>query len=87
MGKTLSDFVVSRSKDRTADIRAYLSKLGGRYVDQLELCRATGVAHHHLAKYRELFVDHLVLTRNAAGRRTHLWAGTVKLAKQMRAVA
>ncbi len=87
MPKKLSDFVSQHSKDRTARIRAFLRALGPRYVNQLELCRGAGVAYQDLAKYREQFADHVVPTRNKAGDPAYLWAGTVKLAKQMREVS
>jgi hypothetical protein len=83
MPKKLSDFVAAHTRDKSPQIRAYLRKLGNRYVDQLELCRATGVANQDLHRYHERFVAHLVPTRNAANRKTFLWAGTPKLAKQM----
>lgn len=87
MPKKLTDFVASRSKDRTPEIRAYLRKLGNRYVDQLELVRTVGISTQHLGRYRGAFADHLVPSRTNAGRPTYLWAGTAKLAKQMRSVA
>ncbi len=83
MPKKLSDFTAARSRDKSPQIRAYLRKLGNRYVDQLELCTALGLATQQLAKYREQFTAHLVPVRDRAHKPTFLWAGTVKLAKQM----
>ncbi len=87
MPKKLSEFNPRCSADHTGKIRAYLRSLGAQYVDQLELCRATGVSFSRLAPYRERFAAHLVPTRSASGKPTFLWAGTPKLAKQMRAIA
>lgn len=87
MPKKLTDFVAARSTDHTAAIRAFLRQLGSQYVDQRELCRATGVSYQDLGRYRDAFKQHLVPTRNAAGRPAFLWAGTPNLAKQMREVS
>ncbi len=87
MPKKLSDFLAAKVRDRTPEIRACLRKLGNRYVDQTELCAAAGLSTQHLAKYREQFTAHLVPVRDRAHRETFLWAGTAKLAKQMREVS
>jgi hypothetical protein len=83
MPKKLSDFVAAHTRDKSPQIRAYLRKLGNRYVDQLELCRAAGVANQDIRRYYDTFSTHLVPTRNGSGRKTFLWAGTPKLANQM----
>ncbi len=87
MPKKLSEFTPRRSADHTSKIRAYLRSLGAQYVDQLELCRATGVSFARIGDYRQRFAAHLVPTRSASGKPTFLWAGTPKLAKQMREVS
>ncbi len=87
MPKKLSDFTASVSRDRSAAVRAYLKTLGAQYVDERELCRATGIAYQDLPRYRAVFGAHLVPTRNCAGKPAQLWAGTPKLAKQMREVS
>lgn len=87
MPKKLSDFAATVSKDRSPAIRKYLKALGARYVDERELCAAVRLGYQQLAKYRPLFTQHLVPYRNKAGRPAHLWAGTARLAKQMRELA
>ena len=87
MPASFKQFVAQRTPDKSPQIRAFLKKIGNQYVDQTELCRAVGLATYDLARYRELFAAHLVPARTRAHSQTFLWAGTPRLAKQMRAVS
>jgi len=87
MAKTFSEYKAATTKDRSADIRAFLKTLGDRYVNEYELCRATRVSTCDVAKYRDAFKAHVVQGTRARGAKCFYWAGTAKLAKQMRGVS
>lgn len=84
MPKSLSEFTAAVRKDRTPEIRAYLRKLGARYVNEVEMCRSIRLSTADLPRYRAKFPKHLVPHRGRDSKPGYLWAGTPKLASQMR---
>ncbi len=87
MPASFKQYVAQRACDKSPRIRAFLKSIGAQYVNQIELCRAVGLATYDLERYREQFAAHLVPTRDRASKPTYLWAGTPRLAKQMRALS
>lgn len=72
---------------KSQEIRAFLRRIGAKYVTEYELIRAAHVAAIELPRYREEFAAHIVPWRNSRGKPAFLWAGTPKLAKQMKEVS
>lgn len=89
MPRNFKQFVATgtRPLGKADAVRAFLKSIGAQYVNEYELIRAAHVAAIDLPQYREHFAAHVVPYRNSAGKQGFLWAGTPKLAKQMREVS
>jgi hypothetical protein len=82
-GRSLSDFRNQYDKDVIvpSKIRTALKELRSSWVYEKEFVHMTGVSFNDMGNYREMFADHIVNLRQENKR---VWAGTPKLAIQLR---
>jgi len=83
VGKTLSDFKAAYDKDTIVPqkIRDALELLGDGWEYEAPFAKMAGISMTDMGTYREQFADYIVYLRRDAKK---VWAGTKKLAAQMR---
>lgn len=82
--RTLADFrnAYDKSTIVPTKIRAALQELGSGWLTEREFCSLAQINAVDMSLFRDEFAEHVVTLRD----RTRAWAGTTRLAEQMRAV-
>lgn len=85
-GKSIADFRAAHDKNFIVPqkIRAALTKIADGWEYESDFIRLAGITQTDVGAFREQFAQHVVETRGHNNRR--VWAGTEKLADQLRAM-
>jgi hypothetical protein len=83
-GKSIDDFRASHDKNFIVPlkIREALKKIGDGWEYESDLMKIAGLSTTDLARFRDQFEDHIVVTSGKSQKR--VWCGTAKLAAQLR---
>jgi hypothetical protein len=87
VGRTVDEFRAAHDKNYIipARIRAALEKLGDGWEYEMELMKLAGISTTDVARFRSQFEEHIVTVAGQNPKR--IWAGTKKLAAQLRELA